>query len=135
MCTVTMNLKGTNMSDAQTKLGQLIDGDRNRDAVHIAVAPVIAAVELKAGMRIGLTSDGRAARVVNEIIGIVDPFLTTSIDPGDKFYMFLLPNTITDLKHVWTHPAFPEQAAQPTPIPEDEPTYDEDYDYCCGNDR
>lgn len=97
------------MSDTQTKLGKIIlNDDALRDAIHIAVAPVVAATMLSAGARIGFDKDGKVARVVDEIIGIVDPFLTETLYPGDRFWMFLLPNTITDLKHVWTHPAFGE---------------------------
>lgn len=94
------------MSDTQHSLGKLIQGDPERDAVHIAVVAVEADTVLSPGMRVGFTAERKAARVVPEIIGIVDPFLTETVYPGDKFFMFLLPNTITSLKHNWTHPAF-----------------------------
>lgn len=100
------------MSNPQTKLGQLItNDDALRDAVHIAVAPVIAFNLLMPGTHIGLY-DGKASALVDEKIGIVDPFLSKAVQKGQQFWMFLYPNTITDLKHVWTHPAFKEDVVK-----------------------
>jgi hypothetical protein len=99
------------MSDPQTKLGQLIvEEDAMRDAVHIAVAPVVARELMMPGTRIGLY-EGEATALSDNLIGIVDPFLTKAVQRGQRFWMFLYPNTITSLKHVWTHPAFQEEAA------------------------
>lgn len=93
------------MSD-NLKLGHLIEGEEQRDATHIAVAPVIARKTLRPGAHIGLTSDGLATDS-DTPIGVVDPFLTGSVLEGDKFWIFLYPGTITALRHEWTHPAFP----------------------------
>ena len=98
------------MSDPQTKLGQLIEEGMNRDAVHIAVAPVVAACHLSSGDHIGFAKDD-GETVVNAAsnvtaIGIVDPFLNQPVKKGQRFWMFLYPNTITSLNHVWEHPAF-----------------------------
>jgi hypothetical protein len=74
------------------------------------VAPVVAGMTLKPGDRIGFTDNGDAYTVVTnakKLLGIVDPFLhEKAVYEGDKFYMFLYPNTITSLRHEWTHPAF-----------------------------
>ena len=86
-------------------LGRLIDGDARRDAVHIAVAPVTAGQELRPGERVGFLADGRVG-AVGETIGIIDPFLTASVREGERCWLFLYPNTITSLRHVWTHPSF-----------------------------
>lgn len=88
-------------------LGKIITTDQPRDAIHIAVAPVVAAEDLYPGQHIGLLDDGTAGRRPKHI-GIVDPFLPkdTLIEPGQKFWMFLYPYTITSLNHHWTHPAF-----------------------------
>jgi hypothetical protein len=93
------------MSDPQTKLGQIIDGDQMRDAIHIAVAPMRAAMDLQPGQHVGVL-EADVAGACKKCIGIVDPFLRVTVRRGQTFWLFLYPNTITSLKHVWTHPAF-----------------------------
>jgi hypothetical protein len=93
----------------QEMIGKIIapaqQRDAHRDAVHLAVAPVTAAESLSSGQHIGHKGNGKFG-VVPACIGIVDPFLTEQVKPGDKFWLFLYPNTITSLRHDWTHPAF-----------------------------
>lgn len=93
------------MSDL--KLGQIIVGEASRDAIHVAVAPVVAWETLKPGQHVGLLS-GNATPAGLPHIGIVDPFLKKSVKEGEKLWLFLYPNTIKGLRHEWTHPAFPE---------------------------
>src|SRR5438105_2038127 len=96
------------------RLGQLIEnGDRRRDAIHIAVAPVTAAERLAPGQHVGLVREGNLELVgpCDDNIGIVDPFLTEPVESGSRFWLFLYPGTITGLRHVWTHPAFAAVAA------------------------
>ena len=89
------------------KLGQIIDGKQHRDAIHIAVAPVEAAEDLEPGQRIGLLADGRASGKPHvAVVGIVDPFLQSTVLCGQRFWLWLTPYTITSLRHDWTHPAF-----------------------------
>jgi hypothetical protein len=90
-----------------TIVGVTLDGPKERDAIHIAVASVVAAERLYPGQHIGLADSDRETVVGSgPHIGIVDPFLPRYVDAGERFWMFLYPNTITSLKHVWTHPAF-----------------------------
>ena len=98
------------------RLGKLIDGEAGRDAIHIAIAPVVAAEKLYTGQLIGFPNDGDTINVssrASKLIGIVDPFLPNIVLPGDQFYMLLLPNTITSLRHEWVHPAFGSASASP----------------------
>ncbi len=105
---------------ANLNLGKIITTKQNRDAIHVAVAPVAAGENLKRGQRIYL-SDGKAFVEVRgnrdaDAIGIVDPFLPDiTIKSGQWFWLFLFPNTITALRHEWTHPAFADES----------PTYNE----------
>jgi hypothetical protein len=96
------------------QLGRLIeDGERRRDAIHIAIAPVTAADRLTPAQHVGLVHAGNVELVgpCDHNIGIVDPFLAEDVEPGQRFWLFLYPGTITGLRHVWTHPAFTAAAA------------------------
>lgn len=86
-------------------LGTHPDATARRDAVHVAVAPVEAAVLLLPGQRVGIADDGRAIPC-GKPIGVVDPFLADVVRPGQRFWLCLFPNTVTSLRHDWTHPAF-----------------------------
>lgn len=101
--------KGGKNLEKITQLGRLITEPQGRDAVHIAVAPVTAGETLRPGDRIGFTGNAHTVGKDADIIGIVDPFLLRAVMKGDQFYMFLLPNTITSLRHEWTHPAFEKE--------------------------
>ncbi len=91
--------------DTQHSLGKLIGENAKRDAIHIAVAPVVATERLSPGQRIGLVGhDNTQAKASATGQGIVDPFLPAPVFPGDRFWMWLVPNTITSLRHQWTHP-------------------------------
>lgn len=96
-----------------TVLGKLLQPDDKRDAVHIAVAPVVCADSvLVPGQHIGFVkgetpaNDEAASSESENKLGIVDPFLKRPVVRGERFWMFLYPNTITSLRHDWTHPGF-----------------------------
>ncbi len=90
------------MNDTQSLIGKLIEGKQERDAIHVAVAPITARVALNPGSRVGISGD------LSNPVGIVDPFLGAEVRPGETFWLFLFPNTIQGLRHDWAHPAFPQ---------------------------
>lgn len=95
------------MSDqSKLGLGKIITTTQNRDAIHISIAPIIAAHTLIAGRHVGLDQHGHATEHTGSQIGIVDPFLKVTIEKGQQFWLFLYPGTITSLRHEWAHPAF-----------------------------
>ena len=93
------------MSEPITTIGKLLTGDEQRDAVHVAIAPVVAAAKLRPGEHVGLNDSGEADWRAEQI-GIVDPFLTADVQRGERCWLFLYPNTIKSLRHEWFHPAF-----------------------------
>ncbi len=97
----------------ETTLGALLDETAERDAIHIAVAPVVAAVPLAPGQHVGFIGDDHE-RVgpSDKNIGIVDPFLLTVVQAGQRCFLLLYPQTITSLRHQWTHPAFEQRISQ-----------------------
>jgi len=87
--------------DTQHLLGQLIPESARRDAVHVAVAPGVAACRLAPGQHVGIAPDGVTADPSATHIGIVDAFLPGPVFPGDRFFIFLYPNTITGASPSW----------------------------------
>lgn len=116
-----MSDKRSVATDALETLGTIIGEGAGRDAIHLAVEPVIASERLLAGQDVYLLPDGRAAKGKDNAVGIVDPFLKESVKPGERFWLIVYPRQITSLRHVWTHPAFEESpVADPAPISEAE---------------
>jgi hypothetical protein len=102
------------MSD--TKVGVPPPPGAGRDAIHMAVTPAVAAEFLSPGEHVGRMNDGTFSTNA-KALGIVDPFLLEGVDKGETFWLFLYPQTITGLTHVWTHPAFEDVAAIPSETP------------------
>ncbi len=98
----------------EVELGKIITKRfPQKDAIHIAVAPVIAATKLSPGDHVGFVNKsentvGKTAKC----IGIVDPFLKKDINTGETFYLCLYPNTILSLRHEWLHPEFSKKDEQ-----------------------
>jgi len=103
------------MSD-QSKLGigQIITTEQFKDAIHVAVAPVEAGEKLSPGEYVAIRKDGTAMGPtdVDKEVGIVDPFLRRPVKTGETFWLFLIPGSITSLRHQWSHPAF-QDATEP----------------------
>lgn len=90
------------MGSEIVRLGQLASGQEGRDAVHVAIIPMCAKISLEPGTHLDVNGGLKGQRV-----GVVDPFLTRPVRVGEWFYLCLYPNTVTSLRHEWTHPAFP----------------------------
>jgi hypothetical protein len=98
----------------QNNIGHILDDSSVRDAIHIAVAPVTATCTMKPGQHIGFVTPDDFERVSTKtakFLGIVDPFLLNDVRVGQRFFMFLMPNTITDQVHHWAHPDFDHAVA------------------------
>jgi hypothetical protein len=99
-------------TDALATLGTIIDDRAKRDAIHLAVIPAFAGHQLSPGRRV---SFHRGVAYEDEqihgdvVVGIVDPFLVNDVSKGERFWLVLLPRTIQSLRHVWSHPAFPDE--------------------------
>jgi hypothetical protein len=94
-------------------LGQIIPAGHKRDAVHIAVAPLQATTMLYPGQLVALDRSDPTkadADMTLKSVGIVDPYLQQPVGAGQWFWCFLLPKTITSLRHEWSHPDFPDVA-------------------------
>lgn len=107
--------KRTPVTDALETLGMIHFKPEKRDAIHLAVEPVIAAsAGMYPGQRIGII-DGHAFIAGTEwdnskrvpYHGIVDPFLPKGPVPGESFWFIMAPRMVQSLRHVWEHPDFP----------------------------
>lgn len=95
-------------TDALETLGTVITEREKRDAIHLAVNPTRAKEKFAPGQAVGV--DGTS----NNPVGIVDPFLTQEVQVGEWFWLVVYPRQITSLRHVWSHPAFPNAPEAPS---------------------
>ena len=93
-------------TDALETLGMIITENEKRDAIHLAVEPVIAGHDLQAGDHIKIVEGMAIKTMPTQGIGIVDPFIDGYVQKGERFWLVVYPRKITSLRHVWTHPAF-----------------------------
>ena len=88
-------------------LGSTPNETDQRDAVHVAVIPVIAGEWLAPGSQVGLTTPGNLELVGNvpNPIGVIDPFLREPIGKGERAWMLMYPGIVHPIRHEWSHPA------------------------------
>lgn len=113
-----MNDKSKNLAElanAVETLGSLIGPAEGRDAIHVAVLPVEAGETMYPAQRIRIVDGKATATGVGKAVGIVDPFLSGPVYEGQRFWLLLFPRTITSLRHVWSHPDFPDEIVPGTP--------------------
>lgn len=101
-----------NFATALDSLGTLLPSDPGRDAIHLATYAVTSDERLFPGQHVGIVG-GKASMQAPKLIGIVDPFLATGVNPGQMFWLVLYPRTITSLRHVWEHPEFRDERVRP----------------------
>lgn len=110
-----MNDKRKVSTDALETLGTVIGPNEKRDAIHLAVIPYQAGEYLRPGEHVEVHDRTQRAHACapGEGVGVVDPFLLAPIAPDSWFWLVIYPRTIHSLRHVWTHPTFPDEVAPP----------------------
>lgn len=114
---------------SEVKLGQLAPPDAGRDAIHVAVVPCVAGQHLGRGWTVSIDKEGKAwAASMDDYVGVVDPFKGDNdhtgypVRAGERFWLLLKPGTVSNLRHSWAHPLFPNreeerpEAATPTAL-------------------
>jgi hypothetical protein len=104
-------------TDALETLGMIHTRLEKRDAIHLAVIPVEAGENLPVGAHLKYVN-GKAFRAVRGAvgaIGIVDPFLAAEVKKGERFWLVIYPRMIASLRHVWSHPALPNEVGDVSP--------------------
>lgn len=100
------------------ELGKIITTREKKDAIHIAIIPLKATEKIWPGEKVSLVNQNSFKRNSIDSIGIVDPFLDQPVFPGQTCWIFLFPNSITSLRHDWTHPAFKDMTEDNNTITE-----------------
>lgn len=102
----------TSKDDALETLGRdYLSSDAQKDAVHIAVAPVQPNEDMEPGTKVvfvkaGDTVNVRAAKTGESPVGVIDPFKLRKAIKGWECWMLLMPRSVVGLRHEWQHPAF-----------------------------
>lgn len=96
---------------AKPKVGAILDPNKEykRDAIHVPIMSVVSGY--KGGLIGGdfvYLQNGLAVKWYDTYkekpVGVVDPFIRDVIQQGDKFYLFLKPESTLKLWHDWIHP-------------------------------
>lgn len=104
------------MSDLN--LNELPGPDAVRDAIHIAVIPLIAGEDIYEGkvkLQVGSKDVALRVRADEPAIGIVNPWHPAKpgeyysvVRKGERFYCLLNPGSVTGMRHHFKHPIFDE---------------------------
>lgn len=88
------------------KIGRILKADKEytRDAIHVPIIPVTCDAYVSAGFSVRVEGS-KAILDSHSTMGVVDPFLRDVVVPGEKFYVFLKPESTLNLWHDWTHAA------------------------------
>ena len=106
---------GKQMKENVPQLGHEAHGKEPRDAVHMAVVVCKTGQWLQPGVKV-VVRDGVAYEAKDgNHVGVTDPFMAGGVPKGKFVWVMLNPGSITSLRHEWTHPAFPVEAAKPDP--------------------
>src|SRR6267142_1118998 len=104
---------------ADIGMGKLVEHkEMIMDAVHVAVITMTACGKLHPGEDVGFDDTGDrtyVTRNTRKVIGIVDPFLAKPVQDGQRFWLFLNPNSTTPMRHSWKHPDFEVATAPQVP--------------------
>lgn len=105
------------MKDAVATMGGLLPEDAGgRDAVHVAVFSAVSEEKLFPGQGLAVVREGADTVVASGgDVAIVDPFLRGPVLPGQRFWAYLYPRTITGLAHRWSHPVFEDSGTTYAP--------------------
>ncbi len=87
-----------------------------RDAIHVAVIPVICGEDyMQPGEKVKLKFNDTNIIIPlhnnndKDYVGVISPFLFDekygSINKGDKVYLILKPNSVTEMRHHWKCPS------------------------------
>lgn len=92
------------------KLGRRPDSDAKRDAVHVAIIPATAGHDMNPGEEVGFMDGNRVSSSSRyEMVGIVDPFLKGWINEGDRIWVIMKPDLVSEVRHDWRHDGVPAE--------------------------
>ena len=100
-------------TDALETLGMIHYKLEHRDAIHLAVEPVVASCDMSRGDYIRIQGGVAYPCHPGGAHGIVDPFLPPhtsgkDVKTGESFWFIMKPRMVRSLRHVWEHPDFPK---------------------------
>lgn len=91
-------------TSALDALGTRLPAPLKKDAVHLAVFSATVAMAHRSGAPVGIR-EGKISPMFTPHVGISDPFINAKLEPGDIVQVILFPRTISEVRHVWDHPA------------------------------